>query len=50
MIYTPQNDFLNKKCVMDSGIGLFHEIDIEQIVGPPKYTIKEVEIFNVEIE
>ena len=50
MIYTPQNNFLNKKCVMDSGLGLFHDIDIEQIVGPSEYTIKEVEIFNVDIE
>jgi len=43
MIYTPQNNFLNKKCVMGSGIGLFYDIDIEQIVGPCEYTIKEVE-------
>ena len=50
MIYTPQNNFLNKKCVMDSGLGLFHNIDIEQIVGPSEYTIKDVEIFNVAIE
>ena len=48
MIYTPQNNFLNKKCVMSSGIELFNDIDIEQIVGPSEYTIKEVEIFNVE--
>ena len=48
MIYIPQNNFLNKKCVMSSGIELFNDIDIEQIVGPSEYTIKEVEIFNVE--
>ena len=50
MIYTPQNNFLNKKCVMGSGEGLFKDIDIEQIIGPSEYTIKDVEIFNIEIE
>ena len=50
MIYTPQNNFLQQKCVMCSGVGLYHEIDIEQIVGPSEYTIKEVEIFNIEFE
>ena len=50
MIYTPQNEFLNKKCVMGSGVGLFKDIDIEQIVGPSEYTIKDVEIFNVIVE
>ena len=49
MIYTPQNNFLNKKCIMGSGEGLFKDIDIEQIVGPPEYSIKDVEIFNVEM-
>ena len=50
MIYTPQNNFLNKKCIMGSGEGLFKDIDIEQIVGPPEYSIKDGEIFNIEIE
>ena len=50
MIYTPQNEFLNKKCVMGSGVGLFKDIDVEQIVGPSEYTIKDVEIFNVIVE
>ena len=50
MIYTPQNNFLNKKCVMSSGTELFNDIDIEQIVGPSEYTIKDVEIFNVDIQ
>ena len=50
MIYTPQNNFLNKKCVMGSGEGLFKDIDIEQVIGPSEYTIKDVEIFNIEIE
>ena len=34
---------------MGSGEALFKDIDIEQIVGPPEYSIKDVEIFNVEI-
>ena len=50
MIYTPQNNFLQKKCKMGSGEDLFNEIDIEQIVGPNEYTIKEVEIFSIEFE
>ena len=50
MIYTPQNNFLNKKCVMSSGTELFNDIDIEQIVGPSEYTIKDVEIFNIDIQ
>ena len=36
--------------VMGSGVGLFKDIDIEQIVGPSEYTIKDVEIFNVIVE
>ena len=50
MIYTPQNNFLNKKCVMGSGEGLYKDFDVEQIVGPNEYTIKEVEIFSVNLE
>ena len=50
MIYTPQNNFLNKKCVMGSGEGLYKDFDVEQIVGPNEYTIKEVEIFSVDFE
>ena len=50
MIFTPQNNFLQKKCIMDYGEGLYRDIDIEQIVGPSEYTIKEVEIFHVDIE
>ena len=35
---------------MGSGEGLFKDTDIEQIIGPSEYTIKDVEIFNIEIE
>ena len=35
---------------MSSGTELFNDIDIEQIVGPSEYTIKDVEIFNIDIQ
>ena len=50
MIYTPQNNFLNTKCIMGNGESLFKDFEVEQIVGPNEYTIKEVEIFSVEFE
>ena len=50
MIYTPQNNFLNQRCVMGNGESLFRDYEVEQIVGPNEYTIKEVEIFSVEFE
>ena len=50
MIYTPQNNFLNQRCVMGNGESLFKDFEVEQIVGPNEYTIKEVEIFSVEFE
>ena len=50
MIFTPQNNFLGKKCIIGNGEGLFSNIDIEELVGDKEYHIKDVEIFNVAIE
>ena len=35
---------------MGNGESLFKDFEVEQIVGPNEYTIKEVEIFSVEFE
>ena len=50
IINTPQNNFLNKKCVMGNGEILFDNFNVEELVGEEEYHLKEVEIFNVVIE
>ena len=50
MIFTPQNHFLEKKCIIGTGEGLFKNVNIEKLVGGYEYHLKEVEIFSVAIE
>jgi len=50
MICTPQNHFLEKKCIIGTGEGLFNNVNIEKLVGGYEYHLKEVEIFSVSIE
>jgi hypothetical protein len=50
MIFTPQNHFLDKKCIIGTGEGLFKNVNIEKLVGGYEYHLKEVEIFSVAIE
>ena len=50
IINTPQNNFLNKKCIMGNGEILFNDFNSEELVGDEEYHLKEVEIFNVVIE
>ena len=50
MIFTPQNHFLGKKCIMGNGEGLFTNLNVEEVVGNSEYHIKEIEIFSVAIE
>lgn len=50
MIFTPQNQFLDKKCIIGTGEGLFNNVNIEKLVGGYEYHLKEVEIFSVAIE
>ena len=50
IINTPQNNFLNKKCIMGNGEILFDNFSVEELVGDEEYHLKEVEIFNVVIE
>ena len=50
MIFTPQNHFLDKKCIIGTGEGLFKNVDIKKLVGGYEYHLKEVEIFSVAIE
>ena len=50
IIYTPQNNFLGKKCRIGNGEGLFRKLNVENLLGEKEYHIKEVEIFSVAIE
>ena len=50
MIFTPQNNFLDQKCIIGTGDGLFKNVDILKLVGGYEYHLKDVEIFSVAIE
>ena len=50
VIYTPPNNFLNKKCIIGNGETLFSDFELEEIVGDEEYHLKEVEIFHISIE